>query len=75
MQALHFSALAHNRVLKVARAMADLGGSESTRPDDAPEDIQFRSVLIGGAVVAIHTAGLYRSADLDKAARQTQFGT
>ena len=44
MQELHFSARAHDRILKVARTLADLGGSEAIRPDDVLEAIQFRSL-------------------------------
>jgi len=44
MQELHFSARAHDRILKVARTLADLGGSDSIRPDDVLEAIQFRSL-------------------------------
>jgi len=44
MQELHFSARAHDRILRVARTLADLGGSECIRPDDILEAIQFRSL-------------------------------
>ncbi len=44
MHELNFSARAHNRILKVARTLADLGGSESIRPEDVLEAIQFRSL-------------------------------
>lgn len=44
MTELQFSARAHNRIIKDARTLADLGGSESIRPDDILEAIQFRSL-------------------------------
>jgi magnesium chelatase family protein len=44
MEEMNFSARAHDRILKVARTLADLGGSSDIRPNDVLEAIQYRSL-------------------------------
>ena len=44
MEEMNFSARAHDRILKVARTLADLSGSMDIRPNDILEAIQFRSL-------------------------------
>jgi len=41
---MNFSACAHDRILKVARTLADLGGSPDIRPNDVLEAIQYRAL-------------------------------
>jgi magnesium chelatase family protein len=44
MEEMNFSARAHDRILKVARTLADLGDSPDIRSNDILEAIQFRSL-------------------------------
>jgi magnesium chelatase family protein len=44
MEEMNFSARAHDRILKVARTLADLAGAMEIRPNDILEAIQFRSL-------------------------------
>jgi magnesium chelatase family protein len=44
MEQMNFSARAHDRILKVARTLADLAGAEQIRPTDTLEAIQYRAL-------------------------------
>ena len=41
---MNFSTRAHDRILKVARTLADLAGAPHIRPTDILEAIQYRSL-------------------------------
>lgn len=44
MEQMNFSARAHDRILKVARTLADLASAKTIRPADVLEAIQYRSM-------------------------------
>jgi magnesium chelatase family protein len=44
MEQMNFSARAHDRILKVARTLADLAGKENITSNEVLEAIQFRSL-------------------------------
>ena len=43
-EAMHMSMRAYNRILKVARTIADLDGSEEIRSDHVAEAVQYREL-------------------------------
>jgi magnesium chelatase family protein len=44
MNEMHFSPRAHDRILKVARTIADIDGSQDVRPSHLQEALQYRSL-------------------------------
>ncbi len=44
---LHLSARSYDRIIKVARTIADLAGSDQIRPEHVAEAISFRNMING----------------------------
>ncbi len=44
MEEIHFSARAHDRILKLARTLSDLAGAGEIRPNHILEAIQYLSL-------------------------------